>query len=61
MGCTAMATAAQVLVATGLAVAFGFVLGVLGAESRTVEKITRPIATCCRPCRSSSTSSRSST
>jgi glycine betaine/proline transport system permease protein len=40
----AMATAAQVLVATGLAVAFGFALGVLAAESRTVEKITRPIA-----------------
>ena len=40
----AMATASQVLVATGLAVALGFVLGVLAAESRTVEKILRPIA-----------------
>ena len=40
----AMATASQVLVATGMAVAFGFVLGVWAAESRTVEKITRPIA-----------------
>jgi glycine betaine/proline transport system permease protein len=39
----AMATAAQVLVATGMAVALGFVLGVWAAESHTVEKILRPI------------------
>ena len=39
----AMATAAQVLVATGLAVALGIVLGVWAAESRTVERILRPI------------------
>jgi glycine betaine/proline transport system permease protein len=39
----AMATAAQVLVATAIAVALGFVFGVWAAESRTVEKILRPI------------------
>ena len=39
----AMATASQVLVATGLAVALGFLLGVWAAESRTVERILRPI------------------
>ena len=39
----AMATASQVLVATGLAVAFGILLGVWAAESRTVERILRPI------------------
>ena len=36
-------TASQVLVATGLAVAFGFVLGVWAAESRRVERTLRPI------------------
>lgn len=39
----AMSTASQVLVATGLAVALGFILGVWAAESRTVERILRPI------------------
>jgi glycine betaine/proline transport system permease protein len=39
----AMDTASQVLVATALAVAFGFVLGVWAAESRRVERTLRPI------------------
>jgi glycine betaine/proline transport system permease protein len=39
----AMDTASQVLVATAIAVAFGFVLGVWAAESRTVSRILRPI------------------
>ncbi len=39
----AMATFSQVLVATALAVAFGLILGVWAAESRTVERILRPI------------------
>jgi glycine betaine/proline transport system permease protein len=39
----AMDTASQVLVATGLAVAIGFVLGVWAAESVRVARILRPI------------------
>jgi glycine betaine/proline transport system permease protein len=39
----AMDTFSQVLVATGMAVAFGFVLGVWAAESATVARILRPI------------------
>jgi glycine betaine/proline transport system permease protein len=39
----AMDTASQVLVATVMAVAFGFVLGVWAAESATVARILRPI------------------
>jgi glycine betaine/proline transport system permease protein len=39
----AMDTASQVLVATAIAVAIGFVLGVWAAESRTVSRILRPI------------------
>jgi glycine betaine/proline transport system permease protein len=39
----AMDTASQVLVATVMAVAFGFVLGVWAAESPTVARILRPI------------------
>jgi glycine betaine/proline transport system permease protein len=39
----AMDTFSQVLVATGMAVAVGFVLGVWAAESRTVARILRPV------------------
>jgi glycine betaine/proline transport system permease protein len=39
----AMDTASQVVVATGMAVVFGFLLGVWAAESRTVARILRPI------------------
>ena len=57
----AMDTLSQVLVATRIAVALGFGLGVWAAESRTVSGHLRPSTTSSRPCRSSSTSSRSST
>jgi glycine betaine/proline transport system permease protein len=40
---SAMATFAQVLVATGMTVVFGIALGVWAAESRTVDRILRPI------------------
>jgi glycine betaine/proline transport system permease protein len=39
----AMETLAQVLVATGMTVVFGIALGVWAAESRTAERILRPI------------------
>jgi glycine betaine/proline transport system permease protein len=39
----AMNTTSQVLVATAIAVAIGFVLGVWAAESKTVSRILRPI------------------
>jgi glycine betaine/proline transport system permease protein len=38
-----MGTFAQVLVATGMTVVFGIALGVWAAESRTVDRILRPI------------------
>jgi glycine betaine/proline transport system permease protein len=40
---TAMGTFAQVLVATVMTVAFGVVLGIWAAESKTVDRILRPI------------------
>jgi glycine betaine/proline transport system permease protein len=40
---TSMDTLAQVLVATGMTVAFGVALGVWAAESRVVDRILRPI------------------
>jgi glycine betaine/proline transport system permease protein len=40
---TSMGTFAQVLVATGMTVVFGIALGVWAAESRTVDRILRPI------------------
>ncbi len=39
----AMDTFSQVLVATGIAVALGLVLGVLAAESRAVSRVLRPV------------------
>ena len=39
----AMDTFSQVLVATAIAVAIGFALGVLAAESRWVSRVTRPV------------------
>ena len=57
----AMDTLSQVIVATVMAVILGFGLGVWASESRTVSGVMRPSTTCCRPCRSSSTSSPSST
>jgi glycine betaine/proline transport system permease protein len=40
---TSMGTFAQVLVATGMTVVFGVALGVWAAESRTVDRILRPV------------------
>jgi glycine betaine/proline transport system permease protein len=39
----AMETASQVLVATGIAVALGFALGVWAAESKTCSRVLRPV------------------
>ena len=58
----AMDTLSQVLVATVLAVVIGVALGVWAAESNArLEGRCGRSTTCCRRCRSSSTSSRSST
>ena len=57
----AMDTLSQVLVATVLAVVIGVALGVCAAESNGgLEDRCGRSTTCCRRCRSSSTSSRSS-